>query len=69
MITSLTIDDSLNNKIELLSATLNKKKSEVLQEAIEFYSKTIMPSKEQRIISAIYKTKDTDFKEYQAVNI
>ncbi|RXK12302.1 CopG family transcriptional regulator [Halarcobacter mediterraneus] len=64
MTATVRLDDSLEKKLNNLSKTLNKKKSDVIREAIEFYSNSIQDNKKSRIKNAVEKTKEIDKKEY-----
>ena len=44
---------------------LNKKKSDIIREAISFYAKSLEDSKKTRLQDAIKKTNSSDFNEYK----
>jgi len=64
MTATVRLDDTLEKKLNNLSKTLHKKKSDVIREAIEFYSNSIQDNKKSRIKKAVEKTKEIDKKEY-----
>jgi predicted transcriptional regulator len=65
MIATVRLDDNLENTLNRVSKILNKKKSDVIREAISFYAQSIEKEKKSRILSAIEKTKDIDKKEFK----
>ncbi len=65
MVATVTLDENLENKLNSLAKILNKKKSEVIREAIEYYAKTIENEKKSRIAKAVEKTKTKDFDLYK----
>ena len=65
MTTTVRLDDNLENKLQDLSKILHKKKSDIIRDAITFYSNSIEENKKSRIKNAIEKTKDIDKKEYE----
>jgi len=67
MTATVRLDDTLEKKLDKLSKTLHKKKSDVIREAIEFYSNSIQDDKKSRIKKAVEKTKETDKKEYMSL--
>jgi len=52
------VEDSLNN----LTKELNKKKSDVIRDAINYYALMIESRKKAKIKDAVLKTKDADKK-------
>lgn len=67
MTATVRLDDTLEKKLNKLSKTLHKKKSDVIREAIEFYSNSIQDDKKSRIKKAVEKTKEIDKKEYLGI--
>lgn len=65
MTATVRLNDNLDKKLENLSKILHKKKSDVIREAISFYSESIENSKKSRIKSAVEKTKNIDKKVYK----
>ena len=64
MTATVRLDDTLEDKLSRLSTILNKKKSDIIRDAISFYATTIEKDKKSRILKAIEKTKDTDKNEF-----
>ena len=64
MIATIKLDDNLENTLTKLSATLHKKKSEIIKEAINHYAKSVQNSKKSKILKAVEKTKDVDKREF-----
>lgn len=62
MIISIKIDEEIEKKLNYLTNTLNKDKSEVIKNAITLYSQNIENNKKNRILKAIEKTKEADKK-------
>ena len=62
MIATVRLDENLENTLNRVSKILDKKKSEVIREAIIFYSQKVEQNKKNRLLNAIEKTKDIDKK-------
>lgn len=60
MIATVRLDDSLEKKLEELTKSLHKKKSDVIREAIDFYANSINDNKKSRLSKSIEKTKEAD---------
>lgn len=60
MVATVRLDNNLEKKLEQLSSTLHKKKSEVIREAISYYANAVQDSKKSRILNAVEKTKHID---------
>ena len=65
MIATVRLDENLENTINRVSKILDKKKSEVIREAIIFYSQKVEQNKKNRLLNAIEKTKDIDKKYFE----
>ncbi|MDN5093701.1 CopG family transcriptional regulator [Aliarcobacter butzleri] len=65
MIATVRLDDNLEKTLNRLSKIVQKKKSDVIREAIIFYSQSIEQNKKSRILNAIEKTKDIDKKDFE----
>jgi len=65
MTATVRLDNELEETLNRLSIVLNKKKSEVIREAISFYAKNVEKDKKSRILRAIEKTKEIDAKEFK----
>ncbi|MCT7631479.1 ribbon-helix-helix domain-containing protein [Aliarcobacter butzleri] len=65
MIATVRLDDNLEKTLNRVSKIVQKKKSDVIREAIIFYSQNIEKNKKSRILKAIEKTKDIDKKDFQ----
>jgi predicted DNA-binding protein len=57
MIATVRLDENLENTLNRVSKILDKKKSEVIREAIIFYSQKVEQNKKNRLLNAIEKTK------------
>ena len=66
MTATVRLDEALESKLEHLSKTLHKKKSDVIREAINYYSMIVDKKKKSRILAAVEKTKHADKEEYSA---
>ena len=64
MIATVRLNSEIENTLLELSNVLQKRKSDVIRDAIEFYAKNIKKDKKIRILNAINKTKDIDKKEF-----
>ncbi|MFW2441380.1 CopG family transcriptional regulator [Aliarcobacter butzleri] len=65
MIATVRLDDNLEKTLNRVSKIVQKKKSDVIREAIIFYSQSIEQNKKSRILNAIEKTKDIDKKDFE----
>lgn len=66
MTATVRLDDNLEEKLNNLSNTLHKKKSDVIRDAISFYFSNIENSKKNRMLNAVNKVIDSDKKEYKS---
>jgi len=64
MVATVRLDDHLEDTLSRVSKLLNKKKSEVIREAIQFYTATIEKKQKSRILNAVEKTKNIDKKDF-----
>lgn len=64
MIATVRLDENLEKTLNNISKTLDKKRSDIIREAISFYAKNIEENKKSRILNAIEKTKKSDKKLY-----
>ena len=64
MIATVRLSDEIENTLLELSNVLQKRKSDVIRDAIEFYAKSVQKNKKARILNAINKTKEIDKKEF-----
>ena len=60
MVATVRLNEDFTKKLENLSSVLQKKKSDVIRDAISFYAKNIENSQKDRIKNAINKTKQAD---------
>lgn len=60
MTATVRLDKTLENKLDFISLSLHKKKSDIIRDAISFYADSIENSKKSRILKAVAKTKDAD---------
>lgn len=65
MIATVRLDENLENTLNRVSKILDKKKSEVIREAIIFYSQKVEQNKKNRLLNSIEKTKDIDKKYFE----
>jgi predicted DNA-binding protein len=65
MVTTVRLDEKSEHELNRLVNTLNKKKSEIIREAISFYATNIEKAKKERMRRAIGKSKEADFKLYK----
>jgi len=64
MIATVRLSDEIENTLLELSNVLQKRKSDVIRDAIEFYARSVQKNKKARILNAINKTKEIDKKEF-----
>ena len=57
MIATVRLDENLENTLNRVSKILDKKKSEVIREAIIFYSQKVEQNKKNRLLNSIEKQK------------
>ena len=62
MIATVRLDDNLEKTLNRVSKIVQKKKSDVIREAIIFYSQNIEQNKKSRILNAI----DIDKKDFES---
>lgn len=60
MTATVRLDKALEEKLDFISQSLHKKKSDIIRDAISFYADSIENSKKSRILNAVAKTKDAD---------
>ena len=60
MTATVRLDKSLEEKLDFISKTLHKKKSDIIRDAITYYAQSLENSKKNRILNAVAKTKDAD---------
>ncbi len=65
MTATVRLDEKLEKRLDALTASLHKKKSEVIREAIEFYAQNVENTKQSKILQAVEKTKDIDKQEFK----
>lgn len=65
MVATVRLDSELEATLNGLSKQFEKKRSEIIREAISFYAKAIENRKKNRLHSAIEKTADRDYEEYR----
>jgi predicted DNA-binding protein len=64
MIATVRLDNELENTLLNLTNVLQKRKSDIIRDAINFYAKNIKKDKKSRILNAISKTKEIDKQEF-----
>ena len=65
MVTTVRLDSELEAILNRLAKEFEKKKSEIIRDAISFYAKAIEHRKKNRLHQAIQKTANSDFNEYK----
>lgn len=60
MTATVRLDKTLAEKLNFISQSLHKKKSDIIRDAISFYADSIEDSRKSRILKAVAKTKDAD---------
>jgi len=60
---TVRLDKTLEEKLDFISQSLHKKKSDIIRDAIVFYAESIQNSQKNRILQAVAKTKDGDYAE------
>lgn len=60
MTATVRLDKSLEDKLDFISKTLHKKKSDIIRDAISYYADSIQNNNKSRILKAVAKTKDAD---------
>ena len=62
MVATVRLDKKVENSLSLLTKELNKKKSDVIRDAINYYALIVESRKKAKIKDAVLKTKDADKK-------
>ena len=62
MVATVRLDKKVENSLNSLTKELNKKKSDVIRDAINYYAFMIESKKKAKIKDAVLKTKDADKK-------
>lgn len=65
MTATVRLDENLEVSLNRVSKALNKKKSDLIRDAITFYIQNIEENKKSRLLKAVEKTKDQDKKEFK----
>jgi metal-responsive CopG/Arc/MetJ family transcriptional regulator len=65
MTATVRLDENLVVSLNRVSKALNKKKSDLIRDAITFYIQNIEENKKSRLLKAVEKTKDQDKKEFK----
>ncbi len=65
MTATVRLDDALTDKLNTLSLSLHKKKSDIIRDAILFYAKNIESEKKRKLLKAVEKVKHLDKKVYE----
>ncbi|MDQ1299233.1 MAG: hypothetical protein QG558_1772 [Campylobacterota bacterium] len=60
MTATVRLDKTLEEKLDFISQSLHKKKSDIIRDAISFYADSIQNSQKSRILKAVAKTKEAD---------
>ncbi len=60
MTATVRLDKSLEEKLDFISQTLHKKKSDIIRDAISYYAGMLENSQKNRMSKAVAKTKDAD---------
>jgi predicted DNA-binding protein len=67
MVTTVRLNEERDNKLSKMSEILDKKKSDVLREALDHYAEYILDKKRVKFKNVIDKIKQADFKEYKDI--
>ena len=62
MVATVRLDKKLENSLSLLTKELNKNKSNVIRDAINYYALIVESREKAKIKDAVLKTKDADKK-------
>jgi len=62
MVATVRLDKKVENSLNNLTKELNKKKSDVIRDAINYYAFMIESKKKTKLRDAVLKTKDADRK-------
>jgi predicted DNA-binding protein len=65
MTATVRLDENLEVSLNRVSKALNRKKSDLIRDAIAFYIQNIEENKKSRLLKAVEKTKDQDKKEFK----
>ena len=65
MVATVRLDNTLEDILSNLSKSLQKKKSDIIREAIKLYASNVENNKKSRILNAVNKTKDIDKSEFK----
>ena len=68
MVATVRLDNELEAILNTLVKQLDKKRSEIIREAISFYAKVIEGRKKHRLQQAIEKTARSDYNEYKLLD-
>jgi predicted transcriptional regulator len=60
MTATVHLDKRLEEKLDFISQSLHKKKSDIIRDAISFYADYVQNTQKFRILKAVAKTKDAD---------
>ncbi len=63
MTATVRLNDALSKTLDRLSESTGKKKSEIIREAIVYYSQRVERSKKRKLLDAVAKVKQADKKE------
>ncbi len=63
MTASVRLDKTLEEKLDIISQSLHKKKSDIIRDAISYYEDSIQNTQKSRILKAVAKTKEADSSE------
>lgn len=65
MIATIQLDANLDERLDRVSKMLDKKREEVIREALIYYSKKVENDKSSRLVLAAKKTMNADREEYE----
>lgn len=63
MTATVRLDKTLEEKLDFISQSLHKKKSDIIRDAISYYADSIQNTQKSRILNAVAKTKEADSSE------
>ncbi|MEA1891232.1 MAG: CopG family transcriptional regulator [Campylobacterota bacterium] len=65
MVATVRLNSEMEELLNSMSLKFHKKKSDVIRDALTFYAKSMKDTKDAKLLKAIEKTKDADYKEHK----
>ncbi len=69
MVATVRLDSELEAILNGLAKQFEKRRSEIIREAISFYAKSLENKKKNRLHRAIEKTSNQDYDEYKSMEV